>query len=451
MNTFRFRLVIRVLILAATLTVFAFLIPEEKLLFVTVVVALLCIGQVYGLIRFTERTNRELNRFLQAVRYDDTSQTFAGGGSSDSFGELNEAFNQVMRKLQDSRSEMEVHSRYLNTIIQHVGIGLIAYKSDGAVILINNAAKKLLRVSGLGSIKTLATAHPELADALMMLKHNDKRLVRLQSEGETGYLSIFAHMFFLREEPYILVSLQNIQAELEEKEMEAWQNLIKVLTHEIMNSITPISSMTATLLDMLGADENAPGLAGRHLNPEEIKEINEALRTMHQRSLGLMNFVNGYRNMTLIPKPNCKLLLIAEFFKRIEQLMSHKLTDYGISFRWSVEPETLELTADPALMEQVLINLLLNAIYAVSGRDHPQIALSALLGPSGKVMISVEDNGVGIVEEALEKIFIPFFTTKRQGSGIGLSLSRQILRLHNASISAKSAPNEGAAFTILFG
>jgi nitrogen fixation/metabolism regulation signal transduction histidine kinase len=452
MRTFQFRFVARVLLLCATLVLFAFLINKRDLLFVTVAVTLLGAYQIYSLIQFTGKTNRDLSRFLNSIKYDDTSQAFTGNGMGASFGELNEAFNQVMRKLQDARSEMEVHTRYLNTIIQHVGIGLLAYKPDGNVILINNAAKKLLRVPGLGDINNLAQIYPELVETLFLLKHSEKKLVKIQnSEGETGYVSIHAHMFLLREEKYVLVSLQNIQAELEEKEMEAWQNLIKVLTHEIMNSITPISSMTSTLLDMLGPDDRNRRLPAQALGREEVEEMAGALKTIHQRSQGLMNFVNSYRNMTLIPKPKFKLLSISEFFKRIEQLMNNKLADNGISFRWSVEPETLELTADPDLIEQVMINLLLNAIYAVSGRENPRIALAAALIPGGKVTISVEDNGVGIVEEALGKIFIPFFTTKRQGSGIGLSLSRQILRLHNATISAKSVPNEGSVFTLRFG
>ena len=181
-----------------------------------------------------------------------------------------------------------------------------------------------------------------------------------------------------------------------------------------------------------------------------MEEVAGALETIHKRSQGLMTFVDSYRNMTLIPKPQFKLLSISDFFKRVEKLMYSRLADKNISFRWSVDPESLELTADPDLMEQVMINLLLNAIHAVSGRENPRIALSASLSPEGKVTITVEDNGMGIVEEALEKIFIPFFTTKKQGSGIGLSLSRQILRLHSATISAKSKPDEGSVFTIRF-
>ena len=276
---------------------------------------------------------------------------------------------------------MEVHSRYLNTIIQHLGIGLLVYKPDGSVILINNAAKKLLKVAGLSDVHNLEPASPELVKTLLNLQHGDKKLEKFQREGETGYLSIFARTFLMREEKYILVSIQNIQAELEEKEMEAWQNLIKVLTHEIMNSITPISSMTATLLDMLGADEKRSGLAPDPLSREEIGEMREALKIVHQRSQGLMNFVNSYRNMTLIPKPKFRLLSLAEFFKRVENLMSRKLTDHGIDFRWSVEPETLELTADPDLMEQVMINLLLNAIHAVTGTKKSPHRAAGLVEP----------------------------------------------------------------------
>jgi two-component system, NtrC family, nitrogen regulation sensor histidine kinase NtrY len=445
-KTFRFQLITRILVLVATLILFAFLVFKNDFVFVTITVAIFVAFQIYSLVPLPEKTNRDLSRFLLSIRYDDTSQSFTGEGLGTSFSELNEAFNQVIRKLQEARSEMEVHARYLNTILQHVGIGLLAYRPDGSVILINSAAKKLLKVSGLADISSIRQDYPELVNALMMLKHGDKKLVKFSSEGETGYLSMFARSFLLRDERYTLVSLQNIQAELEEKEMEAWQNLIKVLTHEIMNSITPISSMTATLLDMLSTTENADAPMDR----DTIEDMIGALKTIHQRSQGLMNFVNSYRNMTLIPKPKFVLLSLSDFFRRIEKLMHHRLSDNGISFKWSVSPETLELTADPDLMEQVLINLLLNAIHAVTGRRNPSIALSASLAPEGKTIIVVEDNGIGIVPEALDKIFIPFFTTKKRGTGIGLSLSRQILRLHNATISAKSVCDEGAAFTIRF-
>jgi nitrogen fixation/metabolism regulation signal transduction histidine kinase len=449
-KSFKSLLIARVLLLSATLVLFAFLVFNMSFIFVPLALVLLALFQVVSLIRFAEKTNRDLSRFLLSIRYDDISQTFTSKGMGSSFSELKDAFNGVMEKLRKTRSENEVHARYLTTIIQHVGIGLVSYKPDGSVDLINNAARKLLKTSGLRNIHRLQETHPDLARTLLQLKHGEKKLVRLNREGGNEYLSIFAHSFTLREEKYTLVSMQNIQEELEEKELEAWQNLIRVLTHEIMNSITPISSMSATLLEMLekeGASEKKPG---GELNPGELEDMADALGAIHRRSQGLMNFVGTYRNMTLIPKPKFRLVLVKDFFRRVEKLVEHKMSENGIAYQWSVVPETLELTADPDLMEQVMINLLLNAVAAVEGISDPQVALSAFMDGDGAVVMTVQDNGVGIVPEALEKIFIPFFTTRKQGSGIGLSLSRQILRLHHATIRAQSKPDEGALFTVRF-
>jgi len=449
-RTFKSVLVFRVLFLTGTLVLLSFLILKMDFIFVPLALVLLGIWQVVSLIRFTEKTNRDLSRFLLSIRYDDTSQTFTSKGLGTSFNELKEAFNEVMEKLRVTRSENEVRARYLKTIIQHVGIGLMAYKRDGTVDLMNNAAKKLLKIAGLRNVQNLQKTHPDLANELFHLKHGDKKLVKISRDGETGYLSVFAHTFALRDEAYILVSLQNIQEELEEKELEAWQNLIRVLTHEIMNSITPISSMSSTLLEMLEKEDTENANPKGNIEAEDLGDMADALRAIHRRSQGLMKFVSTYRNMTLIPKPKFRLLSVMDLFRRVEKLMHNKMEDGGISFEWSVSPETLELTADPDLMEQVMINLLLNAVNAVAGMESPHVKLSAVLGGEGDAVISVEDNGVGIEKEALDKIFIPFFTTKKQGSGIGLSLSRQILRLHHATIRARSKPGEGAVFTLRF-
>jgi two-component system, NtrC family, nitrogen regulation sensor histidine kinase NtrY len=450
LKTFKFCLISRVLILTATLILLSFLIFKMDFIFVPFAVALLGAYQIFSLIHFTEKTNRDLGRFLLSIRYDDTTQAFTSDGLGESFNELKKAFGEVMAKLKETRSDKEAHARYLKTIIEHVGIGLLVYKPDGTVDLINNATKKLLKVAGLRDIKSMKTRFPSFVDILLNLKNGDKRLVKLEREGETGYLSMFAHTFLLRDEEYILVSIQNIQEELEEKEMEAWQNLIRVLTHEIMNSITPISSMTSTLMEMLIKDKADRSDTRDSLEPEKLEEMFDALKVIHRRSEGLMSFVSAYRNMTLIPKPKYRIMSVKDLFKRVEGLMNNRLIDSGISFKWSVDPETLELTADPDLMEQVMINLILNAIDALNERNDPLITLSADMDAEGKVVVAVEDNGVGIIEEALGKIFIPFFTTKKQGSGIGLSLSRQILRMHHATIRVHSEINKGTRFTLKF-
>jgi len=449
-KTFQFKITARVLVLAATLLLFSFLVAEGGKPFLTAAVSLIAVLQIYALIHFALKTNRDLSRFLLSIKYDDTSQTFRSEGLGSSFTELKEAFGLIMQKIREKRSEAEVHARYLNTIIQHVGTGLLAYKTDGAVDLINSPAKKLLNVAALRNIRDLKRTSPDLVPVLRQLKHGDKKLIKLFREDEVRHISLSACSFLLREEKYLLVSLQNIQTELEEKEMEAWQNLVRVLTHEIMNSITPISSMTATLLDILGSTGKNSDTDEKRLRADEIEDMTEALETIHQRSRGLMNFVNSYRDMTLIPEPKFSILSLSEFFARVETLMKPRLSDCGIRFERSVEPETLELTADPNLMEQVMINLVLNAIHAVNGRKEPRIRISASLSPENTIIITVEDNGIGITEEALGKIFIPFFTTNKQGSGIGLSLSRQILRKHNATISARSVTDKGAVFTLRF-
>lgn len=450
-RSFKFKIILRALLLTATIILLAYLIFKMDFIFVTITVAILVACQVFSLIHFAEKTNRDLSRFLLSIKYDDTSQAFTSEGLGTSFSELKKAFAEVMRKLQETRSQSEVHSRYLKTILQHIGTGIIVYDSDGNVNLINNATKKILKIKLLKNINDLQSKYPKLADTLLNLKHNEKKLVNLQMEDEAGYLSIYSHPFVLKEKKNILVSLQNIQEELEAKELEAWQNLIRVLTHEIMNSITPISSMSSSLLDILESKSEAGEKLHKEISPDEMDDITGALQTIHQRSQGLMNFVGNYRNMTLIPDPKFKIISLAEFFQSLERLMGDKLYNNGITLDWSVEPESLELTADPDLLEQVMINLLLNAIYAVMGKKNPRITLKALLGSEGAIIITVEDNGVGIVQEAIEKIFIPFFTTKEKGSGIGLSLSRRIVRLHKGTIKVKSKVDEGSTFTLRFG
>lgn len=442
-RTFKFKITFRILLLTATILLLAYLIFKMDFVFVTITVALLAVAQVFSIIHFAEKTNRDLSRFLLSIKYDDTSQAFTSEGLGTSFSELKQAFSVVMQKLQETRSLEEVNARYLQTILHHIGTGIIVYKQDGTVNLINNAVKKILKISLLKNINDLQQKYPKLAEALMNLKQNEKRLVNLRMDNETGYLSIYSHPFVLKEDKNILISIQNIKEELEEKELEAWQNLIRVLTHEIMNSITPISSMTSTMLEMIDKEDET-------INPDDIKDLIDALKTINSRSHGLMDFVSNYRNMTLIPSPKFKLLSIQTFFKRVEMLMNSNLTEHNISFRWKVEPESLEFSADPDLMEQVMINLILNAIHAVEGKTNPEITLTAMLGIEGGSIITVQDNGVGIVEEAIEKIFIPFFTTKKQGTGIGLSLSRQILRLHHATIGVDSKPDVGTTFTLKF-
>jgi signal transduction histidine kinase len=245
----------------------------------------------------------------------------------------------------------------------------------------------------------------------------------------------------------VLVSLQNIKSELEEKEMEAWQTLIRILTHEIMNSITPISSLASTTNSILSEELDDGAFT---LTKEARDDVISAVRTIEKRSHGLMNFVENYRKLTRIPKPDLKVIPVADLFERIASLMKDQIEQSSIDCRISIVPPALKLKADPVLIEQVLINLCKNAVEAVSERSDAVIEMAARSDNHGKTVIQIADNGQGIEAEVLDKIFIPFFTTKPEGSGIGLSLSKQIMRLHGGTLKASSESGVRTQFTLRF-
>jgi nitrogen fixation/metabolism regulation signal transduction histidine kinase len=446
---FRLNCFIRVLFLAVTLCIFFYLLIQTTLYSATFIAGIIIFYQLYALIYYVEKTNRDLVRFLQSIKYGDFSQSYKESGLGSSFDALKNAFTEVSNAFRKTRGEKEEHYRYLQTVVQHVGIGLITFKPNGDVELINTAAKRLLKVTRLKNIKSLESLSKLLVNKLFKLKPRENALVKVEDNNEILYLSLYATEFKLRGEKFTLVSLQNIHSELEEKELEAWQKLIRVLTHEIMNSITPIASLTSTINTMVG-EYYEKEKTSKKPNSEALSDIQQALQTIQKRSHGLLHFVDAYRNLTLIPKPKFQIFLVKELFTRAEQLMQSNINKTGVSFEVCIEPETLELSADPELVEQVLINLLLNAFQAVDGKQNAKIELAALLNERGRTIIQVTDNGPGITEENLEKIFIPFFSTKEGGSGIGLSLSRQIMRLFKGGIGVYSEPDIKTVFTLRF-
>jgi two-component system nitrogen regulation sensor histidine kinase NtrY len=448
-KSFRINCIIRILFIAATSFLLFYLFFETQLYAAILIAGILILYQVYSLIHYVEKTNRDLARFFESIKYEDFSQTFKNNRSGPSFASLQAALSNVADAFRKARAEKEEHYRYLQTVVQHIGIGLIAFKSDGEVELINTAAKRLLKVAHLKNIKILEGKSKSLVKTLFQLKPREKALVKVEENNELLHLALYSTEFKLGGSSYSLVSLQNIHSELEEKELEAWQKLIRVLTHEIMNSVTPIASLAATINELI-QESTRKFEFKRAAASESLNDISQALQTIQKRSQGLLHFVDAYRNLTLIHKPNFSIFPIKELFTRIEKLMRANFTEKAVAFKMNIEPESLELTADPELIEQVLINLMLNALQAVEGQKKATIELKASLDSSGKIIIRVIDNGCGIPRENLEKIFIPFFSTKEGGSGIGLSLSRQIMHLHKGSISAHSELDEHTTFTLAF-
>jgi signal transduction histidine kinase len=446
-RNFRIICILRVLFLCATVCLLFYLIMKTGYYATIFIICILFVYQIYAMIQHVERTNRELARFLEAIRYADFSQSFTGAGLGKSFDQLRLNFNEVFDAFRQARAEKEEQYRYLQTVVQHVGIGLVCYQPDGAVELVNNAAQRLLKVKDFRNINALQTFSKELVDTLFRLKAGEKALVRVEDNGERLQLAISATELRMRGQVFILASIHNIQSELEEKEMDAWQNLVRVLTHEIMNSITPISSLASTAHGLLNS---AGGSGEQKIEPEAIRDIREAVQTIQKRSQGLLHFVETYRKISRIPKPKFQIFPVADLFSRVQRFMRVDLEKKSIDLHVSVEPGTLELTADPELIEQVLINLVLNSIQALEGRPDARIDLIARLDAASRTLIQVRDNGPGILEEVKDKIFIPFFTTRQDGSGIGLSLSRQIMRLHRGTISVQSRPEIETVFTLKF-
>ncbi|MBC8415948.1 MAG: ATP-binding protein [Candidatus Cloacimonetes bacterium] len=414
-----------------------------------ILLGVITILQISSMFQYIQKTNRYLTTFLDSIRYSDFSRSFKIEGLGTSYDGLKEAFNNVIGDFQKIRSEKEEHYFYLQNVIQHIGISLIAYRKDGTVEIINNSAKKMFQVSRLKNIENLKNFSSDLVKTLKKMKPGERTLIRTSDEDQMLQLAVYATEFKLRNRSITLVSIQNIQSELEEQEMAAWQKLISVLTHEMMNSITPIASLSATvakLLKDIDTTDNIP----QEIDDETVEDIRKSMMTINKRSTGLIRFVESYRDLTKIPKPEFEIVPVKNIFDNVKLLMEEELQKNNISCKRSIIPETLEVTADQQQIEQVLLNLLKNSQHALEGQENGKMELNAFLDKRGKVAIQVVDNGPGILEDVIDKIFIPFFTTKASGSGIGLSLSRQIMRFHGGTITANSEPNVKTEFSLKF-
>jgi signal transduction histidine kinase len=429
-------------------------------------------------VRYTEKTTRDFTRFLESVRYADFSQGFSSGGRGPLFDRLRDAFREVTGAFRRIRAEKEEQVRYLENVVQHVGVAMISFRADGTVELMNTAARRLLRTGPIRNIQALTDFSPDLVAALRDLDSGEQAMVRVHHDDRAMQLTVNVSRFRLREEAHALASIQDLRNELEEKEMEAWQQLTRVLTHEIMNSVAPISSLASTARRLLAevptrgdgapshgasaeaapreAAEAAPSGDGARppLTAAELDEITtdarEAVATIERRSRGLINFVDSYRSFTKIPNPTFQVLPVHDLFDGVRRLLRVQIEEQDLTCEVNVTPADLQVTADPDLIEQVLINLTLNAIQALEGQAGARVELRARIDRRSRPVLQVADNGPGIPPDVQERIFVPFFTTKEDGSGIGLSLSRQIMRLHGGTLAVRSSAEAGTVFTLRF-
>ena len=443
-------IVTRIAILVFTIFAFAVVTIDKDRNFILVLGLLGAIGfQVMQLVKLVESpVQANQASLLDQIRFDEVTTSFKTTSQDENVLRVQREMNEALNKVKQARKEKDSEYQFFKNIVQHVGIGILTFKKDGAIQIINNAAKRLLRVDRVEHINELREASDALVDAFLRLKTGGRELVRLKAGDETVQLSVFAIELTLRGEEVKLISMNNIQSELEEKEMEAWQNLVRVLTHEIMNSVTPISSLAGIVEEELGKKLNSEEVV---LKKDEAEDMHLSVQTISKRSEGLIKFVKEFRSLTHIPKPKLMQVAVKPLLEELALLHRKELADNGIGISVSTDPETMVVMADKMLVEQVLINLIKNAIQAFGEKTDRQIVMTAYQNETGNVLISVKDNGTGIEPEALEKIFIPFFSTKKTGSGIGLSLSRQIMRQHEGNISVKSVLGEGTEFILRFG
>jgi two-component system nitrogen regulation sensor histidine kinase NtrY len=393
------------------------------------------------LFRYVTNVNRKLTYFLESVRYSDFTINFRHDNKmGKTFQELNQQFNEVLHAFRQARAEKEANLQYLNTIVQHIGTGLITFDSTGQVNLINNAALRMLGIYRLHQLSELQDKHPRLYELLSNLDSGVRELYRTPSDQP---LALQGAAIQLRGMWVRIVVLQNIQTELQQQEVESWQNLTRVLRHEIMNSMTPIVSLVGTMRLIVNED-----IEKSTSDQEAVNDLKEALQTLEKRSKGMMQFVNAYRDFTTLPKPVFSSTYVGELLQEVVQLMQTDLTSLGVLWKLTVKPETLTVKADAGQIQQVLINLIKNASEAFSTQTNRLITLSAYQSDN-LTMIEVADNGDGIEPEAIENIFIPFYTTKKTGSGIGLSLSRQILQQHGGQLNVVSEVGKGTIFTLV--
>jgi two-component system nitrogen regulation sensor histidine kinase NtrY len=413
---------------------------------ISIWMAILLIILVLELIRSHDRSIHALRDFLQLLRNDDfvTVSTIDEGNR-----EFQEAYELISKKIRNLRIEKETNYQYLKRIIEHVDTALICLKDEHTVELINRASMDLLQVSEINSLGNLDKISRELAFAIGRIQSGEREMIRFIRHGRIMKLSIRATEFTLNGQLYKIVSLHDIKSELEDQELDSWQKLVRVLTHEIMNSAIPISNMLSMARQIL-LDENGVPRKIHGLDLEQAEDLEESLQTAESRSMGLTSFVQSTKSLSRIPEPSFQDLPVKLLFKRLREIFKPELEKSGIILESSLELENPVIKADPDLIEQVMINLLRNAVDALKGCSEASILLSASRGLDGGIIIRVTDNGRGIPKENLDQIFVPFFSTKKEGSGIGLSLSLQIMKMHKGRIEVQSEESKGTSISLEF-
>lgn len=441
---YQWRILVRVALLLVTLSATAYLLVQQHLAYLLITVPVI-IYQVYDFFRFHVKAQREVEQFVESVHYRDFSRYFDVNHAPLEIQPLRKGFNEINDTFKDISREKETQYVYLQKILELVDTGILSYDYEsGDIHWMNESLKKMLGIPYLKTLHSLEKRDPQLYQEILSLRSGESRIIPVQKDKTVLKFVLSATAFQTDGRINKLLAFQNVNEALDETEAKAWQKLLSVMTHEIMNSVAPISSLADTLKHRL---ENV-SLKEKDGN-SALEDLEVGISTIKRRSEGLLKFAETYRNLNKITQPNLKKTGAGDLFETIHQLMLPTLERRNIEMEIVLRDPRMEFEADVNLLEQVLINLVVNAMDAVKEKEQARIVLSAARD-NNKTIIKVADNGGGIAPELLDKIFIPFFSTKKSGSGIGLSLCKQIMLLHKGSIQVQSVEGEGTVFTLSF-
>lgn len=434
-------IVLRVALIIALAILLSYVLTNKEWFFTPFTLVLLLIISIWRLIHYIEKTNKDLTNFILSIKQGGFTSSFPQGKKGETFRRLSRAFNDVIEEFRKINLQRETHYQYLQTLTENIQVGIISFDHSGKIELVNPAALQLLGTLRLKNIIEIKKINSKLFQVMNDLEPGQRQVFKTIMAKSEMHLSVQVKELSMNETSYKIMLIQNINQELEDQEVDAWQKLIRVLTHEIMNSVTPIVSLTEAMNTMLVASSGERRKL-ETLDTEDKEDLFSSLQTIEKRSRGLLRFVNAYKDFTKAPELILSQVDIGDLIEQVLSLLGPDMERNRITLEKSGVKDHFMAKVDASWLEQVVINVIRNAIDALENTAGPEIKIEALQKGS-KNYISVVDNGQGMDKETLDKIFIPFFTTKKSGTGIGLSLSRQIMKLHKGSLTVTSEPDKG--------
>lgn len=446
-NKFYISIFSRIILIVLTCLLFVYLIERDDNMLTSVFIAFLGLAQIAYLIKYVNRTNRELAEFLLHLQQGDTSVVFSKDNIEKTFKGLRNSFEKINIDVKQTKIEKEQKEHYLKYVIDNINTGLLAFNESGDIEFVNDRAKKFLNKEN-RRLVNVNDLDNEFIEALNKTNLAESTIIKKTINDNLYYLAFSSSEFKIDNKKVKLFTINDVKQEIEANEIESWQKLTSVLTHEMMNSITPITSLAHAIKRYLKNDDKL--LDQAEISNELISDIVENADIIENRGSGLLEFIDNYRTISKLPKPKFETFETGRFLQKVVQLFDNEIKEKKITVIINVNTKNLSLLADRGMIEQVMINLIKNSIEALNNISNPQIELNALIEKNQRIKIQVIDNGKGINMDVIDNVFIPFYTTKENGSGVGLSLSRQIMKLHKGSINIESEPNIQTKVTLVF-